>query len=324
MSERSEGRLGRRLRRILLLLPYVIRNPGVTVEELAERLGATRRELLEDLDLVFLCGLPGYGPGDLIDVSVEDDRVYVQMADYFRAPFRLVPAEALALHAGGETIAGLPGMEGADALRRALDKLGRALGEGPDGGIALKVEAEPAPHLGALEDALSRRVQADIEYLSASSGTVTTRTIDPWGLFNALGNWYVIAWDHASSDERMFRADRIKSIVVRDEPAHVPDDFDPERYRGAFLGGGEVEFSLEISPEAARWFEDYYPVASAHDLPDGWRAVTLTAGGTRWAAIQALKLGQEARAISPKEVVAEAAAIADRLASRYRASVASS
>jgi proteasome accessory factor C len=324
VTENPEGRLGTRLRRILLLLPHVIRNPGVTVEELAEKLEATRRELLEDLDLLFLCGLPGYGPGDLIDVSVEDDRVYVQMADYFKAPLRLMPAEALALHAGGEAIAALPGMEEADALRRALDKLGRAIGAGHDAGIALKMEAEPAPHLGVLEDALSRRVQVDIEYLSASSGGVTTRTIDPWGLFNALGHWYVIAWDHASSDERMFRVDRIKSVAPRADPAEVPEDFDPERYRGAFLGGGEVEVSLEISPETARWFEDYYPVTSAQDLSDGWRAITLTAGGMRWAAIQALKLGEHARAVSPKGVVTEAAAIADRLAKRYRASVASS
>lgn len=324
MTERSEGRLGTRLRRILLLLPYIIRNPGVTVEALAEKLGVTRRELLEDLDLVFLCGLPGYGPGDLIDVSVEGDCVYVEMADYFKAPLRLIPAEALALHAGGEAIAALPGMEGADALRRALDKLEQAIGAGHGAGIALKMEAEPAPHLGMLEDALSRRVQVDIEYLSASSGSITTRTIDPWGLFNALGHWYVIAWDHASSDERMFRADRIKSVDLRDDPAQVPIDFDPERYRGAFLGGGEFEVSFEISPRAARWFEDYYPVTSARDLPDGWRAVTLTAGGTRWAAVQALKLGEDARSVKPPEVAAEAAAIADRLAKRYRASVASS
>lgn len=324
MTESPEGRLGRRLRRILLLLPHVIRNPGATVTDLAEMLGVTRRELLEDLDLVFLCGLPGYGPGDLIDVLVEEDRVYVQMADYFRAPLRLTPAEALALHAGGEAIAVLPGMERADALRRALDKLGRAIGAGHDAGIALKMEAEPAPHLGVVEDALSRRVQVDIEYLSASSGRVTTRTIDPWGLFNALGHWYVIAWDHASSDERMFRADRIKSVDLRPDPAQVPGDFDPERYRGAFLGGGEVELSVEISPETARWFEDYYPVTSARDLADGWRAVTLVAGGTRWAAIQVLKLGASARAVSPQDVVDEASAIAARLAQRYRAPVASS
>ncbi|HWL65262.1 MAG TPA: protein pafC, partial [Actinomycetota bacterium] len=100
MPEDPSGRLGRRLSRILLLLPYAIQHPGVTVGELAGKFGIDKRDLLDDLNLVFLCGLPGYGPGDLIDVDLDEDRVYVRMADYFAAPLRLAPAEALVLYAG--------------------------------------------------------------------------------------------------------------------------------------------------------------------------------------------------------------------------------
>ncbi|MDQ4027963.1 MAG: hypothetical protein M3214_07955, partial [Actinomycetota bacterium] len=85
MTEQAYGRLGRRLRRILVMLPYAIRHPGISVDDLSRKFSVRRQELIDDLNLVFLCGLPGYGPGDLIDVTLDEDHVYVRMADYFSA-----------------------------------------------------------------------------------------------------------------------------------------------------------------------------------------------------------------------------------------------
>ncbi|MFN7135298.1 MAG: WYL domain-containing protein, partial [Myxococcales bacterium] len=53
-----------RLRRLLLLVPYVARKPGVTVTELAKKLGVERKELLEDLDLLTMVGRPPFSPDD--------------------------------------------------------------------------------------------------------------------------------------------------------------------------------------------------------------------------------------------------------------------
>ena len=58
--------LEERFRRLLLLVPYVIRRSGAPVKEVCERFGIKRSELLADLNLLFMCGLPGYGPGDLM------------------------------------------------------------------------------------------------------------------------------------------------------------------------------------------------------------------------------------------------------------------
>ena len=322
MSDDAGGRLGRRLRRILLLLPYAIRNPGVSVAELSEKFGVKQKDLVEDLELLFLCGLPGYGPGDLIDVAIDDERVYVRMADYFGTPLRLTPAEALTLYAGGAAIADLPGMEGADALRRALAKLGRALGAGQeqttDTGISVRVETGAGTHLEELSRAVTQRKRVDIEYLSASRGQLTSRRVDPWGLVTALGRWYLVAWDHDSSDERMFRVDRVKSVTLTDEDAEVPEDFDPSRYRGAFLGGGEQEvISFEISPSAARWFEDYYPVKSSTPAKGGWQRVELISGGHPWAAALIARLGSDVRSVKPPEVLGAAQGLAREIAARH-------
>lgn len=325
MTESSKGRLGRRLNRILLMVPYAIQHPGVSTDELARKFGVKKKDLLEDLQLLFLCGLPGYGPGDLIDVSFDGDQVYVRMADYFAAPLRLTPAEALALYAGGEAIAALPGMEQADALRRGLAKLRRALGSGAgpaSAGLDVKLETPPEKHLEALQDALARRKKVLLEYFSASRAEMTTRTVDPWALITALGRWYLVGFDHRSGEERMFRADRIKSVEVGEDEAEIPQDFDAARYRRAFShrdgrADQESRIRLEISPAAARWFGEYYPLQADQALPDGWRAVELVASGPPWAALLVLRLGKEVREVEPASVRTAARELAAKIAARY-------
>lgn len=320
MSTTANGRLGRRLKRILVMLPYAIKHPGVTVEELSRKFGVDKEDLLSDLNLVFLCGLPGYGPGDLIDVTLEDDKVFVRMADYFASPLRLTPGEALTLYAGAQTLAGLPELDEADALKGALEKLGRALGmvDSDNRGVDVLVEQGDNEHLSRMRTALASRRMLELEYLSAGKGELTTRRLDPWGLVAARGHWYLIAFDRDAEDERMFRLDRIKATVILDEEADVPDDFDPNRYQGAFRGGGDQQtMTMEISPQVARWFEDYYPVQAAEDLDDGWRRVELIVGGERWAASLLLRLGTSVRAVTPASMTDAAGRLAAEMAAVY-------
>ena len=322
MKAAETSRVGRRLRRILVLLPYAIRHPGVTVDELSRKFGVRKQDLVSDLNLVFLCGLPGYGPGDLIDVAVEEDRVFVRMADYFAAPLKLTPAEAVALYAGAAAMADLPDMAEADSLKRALAKLGRALG-GAGGKDAPPIQVTGSTgagtHLQTLRDALVEQVRVELEYFSASRGELTNRSVDPWGLFTALGRWYLIAFDHLSGEERMFRVDRIRSARLLHETAEVPASFDAERYRGAFvhreIEGPFMEF--DVSPAVARWFEEYYPVAETRRLEDGWQMVRLAYSGERWAATLLLQLGADARNVRPPEILAGARELARAIAEKH-------
>lgn len=311
-------RLATRLRRILALLPYAIRHPGVGVDELARKFGVAREDLLDDLNLLFMCGLPGYGPGDLIDVSIDGDHVYVRMADYFEAPLRLTAVEALSLYAGGAALASMPDMAEADALKRGLTKLGRALGAEGDTAIDVQVEAGPPGHISAIRDALEERKQLRIEYFSASTGELSTREVDPWLLYAALGRWYLIAWDHGRDDERMFRVDRIKAVTTLDATAEPPEDLDVTRYSGAFRSDPELAVArMEISPRAARWFEEYYPVRSATTGPDGWRAVELEFSNVGWLARLVLSLGDDVRAVEPPEVATAARELARKILTIY-------
>ena len=122
-------------------VPYLVRNQGTRVAEAAELFGMSEPELLADLDLLFVSGLPPYGPGDLIDVDIQDGRIWIGMADYFARPLRLTRSEALAIYLRGTVLAGAPGLEEAPALASALGKLADALGPETLGGLPERVDS---------------------------------------------------------------------------------------------------------------------------------------------------------------------------------------
>ena len=316
----SPDRLAKRIRRILLLVPYAIKHPGVSVDELSTKFGVKKSDLVEDLNLLFMCGLPGYGPGDLIDVDFDSGHVYVRMADYFAAPLKLAPVEALALYAGGAAMASVPDMEEADALHRALDKLGKALGADDEDRprVDVRFEETPSGQLAAIKEALARGKRLRIEYFSVSSNELSRREVDPWSLYAALGRWYLIGRDHLSSEERMFRVDRVKSAEVLDVEGDIPEGFDPSRYSAAFRDApDQPTASFEISPRAARWFEEYYPVRRAETLADGWRMVEIAYGNIRWIASLVLSLGTDVRAVGPDAAADAVADLATSILQRY-------
>jgi proteasome accessory factor C len=320
VTQQTSQRLARRLQRILVLVPYALKHPGMSVDELSAKFGIKRTDLVDDLNLLFMCGLPGYGPGDLIDVDFDEGFVYVRMADYFSAPLKLTPIEALALYAGGAAMASMQEMSEADALHRALRKLGRALGTSEDGNPMIDVRFEPGPsdHLMALQEALGKKKRIRLEYYSASSTDLSSREVDPWALYAALGRWYLIGYDHASGEERMFRVDRVKRAEVLTDDADVPEEFDPGAYAGAFRERpGQPTATFEISPEAARWFEEYYPVKEATTLDDGWRAIEIAFSKSQWVAALVVSLGTGVRNVGPAEVRDAVVTLVDEIGAVY-------
>src|SRR3712207_5954129 len=138
-----------RLRRLLALVPWVAAHDGPTVEEVCQRFGCTEDELVADLDLLWMCGLPPYTPDQLIDVDVSDGRVWIRYAEYFARPLRLTPSEGLALLAAGTALLGDDGASD-DPLARALAKLAGVLGVEVDEALDVELGDASADVLATL------------------------------------------------------------------------------------------------------------------------------------------------------------------------------
>lgn len=308
------SKVARRIERMLAVVPYVIRHPGTTLDELGRLFHVDPRTLTRDLNLLFMTGLPPYDPGNLIEVDIEDGRVWIGMADYFERPVRLTPAEALALYLKGTVFLGAQGLSEAAALRSALDKLKEHLGE-TLGDLQIEAgEGKPSGPLDAVRGAVDRRETLEVDYYSASRDEVTTRRLDPEHVFSALGNWYAVAWDHLRDGERLFRIDRIREV------RRTGDGFEPRGLAGAGRPlytptERDVAVRLRLGPRT-RWVAEYYEVEEAREGDDGLE-ITLLTPDLAWVAKLVLRAGTEIEILDPPELRDLARAMAEETLTRY-------
>jgi proteasome accessory factor C len=309
--------LEERFRRLLTMVPFMVKHPGVSVNDVRNRFGITRAQLVADLNLLFVCGLPGYGPGDLIEAFVDGSRVWIRLADYFSRPLRLTAAEGLLLYSGARALSAAGA--GDEALDRAVKALEHALG--PDVLSRVSVELEGAGELATVREGLLAKRRLHLVYYAHSRDETTERDVDPWALFLSGGRWYLVGWCHRVDDERIFRLDRIRSVRMLDVPAEVPTDVDLSKYESLYVQGAlDAAITLDLAPQAAAWVAESYPLESQEVLDDGWVRVHLTAGGTAWLEKLLLRLGPQARVVDPPELAERTRLLACRLAERYRAS----
>jgi proteasome accessory factor C len=168
---------------MLVIVPYLVQHPGSSLDEVAALYDVPAAQLRRDLDLLFMSGLPPYGPGDLIDVEVdEDDHIWITMADHFSRPLRLSRQEALAISLRSAELLATPGLPEAPALGSAVRKLRDALGPdtaGADDAIATAEAGRPAEHLEILRRAAREHERLSIEYFAGSTEEWTTRDVQP-------------------------------------------------------------------------------------------------------------------------------------------------
>jgi proteasome accessory factor C len=283
------------------------------VAEVCQRFGVSEQDLLDDLDLLFLCGVYPFTPDSLIEVDVADGRVWIRFADYFRRPLRLTAPEGLALLGAGSALVAVPGADTDGALARALDKLASVLGVDADDSVAVELGPAPPEVLALLQRATAERRQLVLDYYSFGRDSLGTRLVEPWQVFNARGQWYLSGFSRDSGGERLFRVDRIRHATIGDESFEPPSVL-PDRRTFHAAAAGET-IVLDLAP-GARWIAEQYPHLGVAEQPDGSLRVTLPVSERAWLERLLLRAGPTARVIDGDQTVAATAA--GRILARYR------
>src|SRR3954452_3524053 len=154
-----------RMTRLLALVPYLTARPeGVPLDEVARDFGVPERQLRRDLELLWMCGLPGHGPGGLIDLSFEGDRVHVTFTAGMGRPLRLTTDEAVASVVALRTLLDLPGLAEREAVGRALAKVSAAAGHAAEvTPVTVSVDAREET-LAVVREALERTRALHLQY----------------------------------------------------------------------------------------------------------------------------------------------------------------
>lgn len=296
--------------RLLALVPYLHARGEVRVEEAAHALGVAPKQLVKDLKVLFLCGLPGGYPDDLIDVDLDaledpdDPVIRVSNADYLSRPLRLTPTEATAIIVALRALrSGAVGADTREVVDRALAKLESAAAEATpqiDPG-----EDAPDPEVASLADRLGRAAsegrQVRISYFVPARDEESERVVDPRGVVTHHGHAYLDAWCHSAEAPRLFRLDRIRTAEVLESPIVSASEPPRDLSAGLFDHGADLTtVTLRLEP-AAHWVTEYYPVEAVRPLPDGGIEADLLVADEQWLTRLLLRVAPHASVVTPDE-----------------------
>lgn len=308
-----------RLARLLALVPYLLARPGAPLAEVAGAFGISEDRLIDDLELLFVCGLPGHMPDDLIEATFDGGVVHIDNADTIARPLRLGTDEAVALLSGLRMLARLPGAADHEALDRALAKLERAAGDAAAATERIAVVAQgQAEVLAAARVALRESRALRLQYYVPGRDELTDRVVDPMRLLLLDSGAYLEAWCRLAEGVRLFRADRVHSIELLDTPAAVPAQ---ARYRdldeGLFQPAPQDRAVVLDLADSARWVAEHYPCERV-EQQDGGLRVTLRTADSGWVVRLVLRLGAAARVLAPAEVAEEVTSRAQAALAAYQ------
>jgi proteasome accessory factor C len=294
-----------RLVRLLNMVPYFQANPRITFDEAATDLGVSVKQLREDLEQLWLCGLPGYSPGDLIDFEMSGKTIEVTFSAGMDHPLRLTSPEATGISVALRALLDVPGMVDPEAARSAIAKIESAAGTAKEGaGTAVDEPAPVESHAAAAVRAAVRDGRAlSIDYYSASHDTLSTRIVDPIRVVLVGDNSYLEAWCRSAEAVRLFRFDRIVDAHVLDEPSAPPE---PAVQAGPDTSLFDADPSLPsatlLIDRSASWMFDYYPLRVVRELADGACEAAMTFASDEWMARFVLGFGSAVRVLEPQSL----------------------
>lgn len=288
-----------RLRRLLTLVPFVLSHQGVTVAEAAARFGVSERELIDDLNLLFVCGLPGYSHMELIEVSYESGEVFIRNADVISAPMRLHRDEALTLLLGLHVIEQLADADQREAIADLRAKILAGSTESLESASSrIAILPEQTIAVGAtVAEALNRQRRLLISYYVPSRDEVTEREVDPISIASIEGSRYLRAWCRSAEGLRHFRLDRIESAKIIDRPAAPPTDLASDVER-AFVPPPHAEAATLRVKRPAQWLIDFLG-ADVVTVDGEETEIRVTVGDVERIMVLIRQMGDAVRLIQP-------------------------
>jgi len=272
-----------KLERLLSMIPWIMDNDGPTLKVLTKRFGYPEDHLLSDLTKVlFMVGPYPHTPDTLIDVLVEDGRVWIEQADWLSRPVRLTPEQAFSILRKAKAMELIIGDTDSNDLRSAIRKIEASLGQ------SRKTFDVDIPELSnniatTIQLAIGTGTQIEILYYAYSQDQRSDRTVHPIQIISRDSNQYLYAYCEKANDFRHFRLDRILNAELNPNPSSPPKE------KAEAVSGNEIwDFeepnslvTLKVHSEDS-WIASTYPVERISPTQDGFLEVDLYVTGVAW------------------------------------------
>ena len=293
-----------RTARLLDLVPYLNTHQGISLKELAQHFDVSPSQMSADLTTLWMCGLPGYTPLELMDLEFESGFVSIRNAETLSKPRSISFQEGVALLLGLDLIAtSLP--EDREDLLNSIASLSSRLTSIL--GVPVKLSAT-ASTSGVVTTPISRAITTksglEISYHSMYRDSLTERTVMPIELYENDNHQYLRAYCFTALDYREFRVDRVKSV----KPTNVPNTFESNKQ-----APGKIDFSI-TTKDPSRDVAERFGIT---DTVTGSQ-LDLSSYSRQWIERSVMASGAAVVLNSPSEIRDEVAKKAQLMLNRYK------
>jgi proteasome accessory factor C len=293
-----------RTARLLDLVPFLNTHQGIALKELAAHFDVTATQMSADLMTLWMCGLPGYTPLELMDLEFESGYVTIRNAPTLAKPRTITFQEGVALLLGLDLVASsLPEdrtdlIASVESLRQRLTKIL---------GVPIKLSVV-LPTSGSISTAVSQAVQSNsglkIRYHSLYKDQVSERSVTPVELYESNGHQYMRAYCFSANDYREFRIDRIESATAISVPASISSHI---------INQEKIIFNI-TSQVHSRDVAERFAIT---DMPLG-KTIELSSYSRQWIERSVMASGSAVVLNSPLDIRTELAKKAQLMLNRYK------
>lgn len=293
-----------RTARLLDLVPYLNTHQGISLKELAQHFDVSPSQMSADLTTLWMCGLPGYTPLELMDLEFESGYVSIRNAETLSKPRSITFQEGVALLLGLDLIASSLPEDRQDlliAIASLRSRLTSILG------VPVKLSATASTSgvvTTTISQAITTKSGLEISYHSMYRDSITERTVMPIELYEKDNHQYLRAYCFTALDYREFRVDRVKSV----KPTNVPDTFESNKQ-----APGKIDFSITTKDPSRDVVERF----GITDTITGSQ-LDLSSYSRQWIERSVMASGAAVVLNSPSEIRDEVAKKAQLMLNRYK------
>jgi proteasome accessory factor C len=294
--------------RTMDLIPYILENPGVSIVKLAKQFSVTEKQIESDLQLVFMCGLPGYTPYELIDLIFEDGVVSIIDPQVLDKPRRFTKSELVVIALGLQLLGEL---SISDSARLSKIKLlsNKITQLGGSNSIIFAPSSSKSPFVEVISKAITNKKSLTIQYQSLIKDEVSIRKVFPHNLYFMNGNLYLSAMDLAAKADRVFKVELIKTCEVgNDVSSEVVNE-----------NNLTIEVVLDVQKTYKNFIERNSSIITAVEEQKNYFRVHLKLSNLEWLKRSILSNAPGIMVISPSLLAQEVAALATSLLASYQA-----
>lgn len=301
------------INRLFEIIYYLLGKKRATAQELADRLGVSRRTIFRDIDVLSLSGIPVY--------TERGSGGGIQLMEGF-----VLNKSVLSEREQNEILSALHGLATVktEETGSVLQKMGELFAKEPPNWFEVDFSSwghgSGGHFFPSIKTAIFEKRVVEFDYYN-SRGDKSHRRAEPIQLRFKSRAWYFKGYCLEKGEIRLFKMTRVKNLVVTQKPfleRELPGG-PPMRENGKSPEGcrEDVTLVMKIAPQMAYRIYDEYEEDQVQKHADGSFTATITYPEDNWLYGFILSFGVYAEVLDPKHIREVIKELSLKIAGKY-------